>query len=71
MPMGVVSASEPGALGSCICAAVGVGFYNDFDEAVMNMVRVKEIVVPDPAMKNIYEKKYAGFNQALKVLRNY
>ena len=71
LPMEVIHASEPGALGSCICAAVGIGLYADFDEAVRRMVRVKKTVMPDPAMKKVYESKYDKFNKALKALEAY
>jgi len=68
LPMEVISASEPGALGSCICAAVGAGVYADFDEAVRRMVRVRKTVAPDPGMKEVYESKYQKFTRALKAL---
>jgi len=71
LPMEVINASEPGALGACICAAVGVGAYPDFDEAVRNMVCVKKTVEPDTSKKDIYESKYTNFNKALKVLGNF
>ena len=71
MPMEIISVSEPGALGSCICAAVGIGAYADFDEAVRNMVGVKKVVEPDPSVKEIYETKYKNFMKTLKTLESY
>jgi L-xylulokinase len=71
LPMEIISTSEPGALGSCICAAVGIGAFENFDDAVGSLVRVKKVVAPNPSMKDIYEKKYNAFITALDSLREY
>ncbi len=44
------------ALGAAICAAVAAGVYGTFDEAVQNMVRIKDSFTPIEANAEIYEK---------------
>lgn len=43
-------------LGSAICAAVATGVYKSFDEAVENMVKVKDTFTPDKAVTELYGK---------------
>jgi len=43
-------------LGSAICAAVAAGIYGSFEEAVENMVHVKDTFVPNPETVALYEK---------------
>jgi sugar (pentulose or hexulose) kinase len=43
-------------LGSAICAAVAAGIYGSFEEAVENMVRIKDRFEPDLKNVELYEK---------------
>ena len=43
-------------LGSAICAAVAAGVYGSFDEAVENMVRIKDRFEPNPENVELYQK---------------
>ena len=43
-------------LGSAICAAVAAGVYPGFDEAVANMVRIKDSFQPDAANHALYQR---------------
>lgn len=43
-------------LGSAICAAVATGVYGSFEEAVENMVRVKDEFTPNPVNTELYDK---------------
>ena len=43
-------------LGSAICAAVAAGIYGSFEEAVENMVHVKDTFVPNPETVALYER---------------
>lgn len=45
-------------LGAAICAAVASGYYNSFDEAVNNMVRIQESFDPIPENTQIYDQMY-------------
>lgn len=53
------------ALGSAICAAVATGIYKDFDEAVLQMVKVKDEFVPNMENHEKYNKINAKVYQKL------
>ncbi|MBN1251945.1 MAG: FGGY-family carbohydrate kinase [Bacteroidales bacterium] len=50
---------ETSALGAAINAAVGMNFYNNYEEAVKNMCRISETYQPIKANVEIYEKLYS------------
>ncbi len=70
-PMEAPQASELGALGAAICAAVGVGAYPDIDAAVAAMVPNVRRVEPNPHNKAIYDKKYANYKRVIQALESY
>ncbi|MDR1677448.1 MAG: sugar kinase [Deltaproteobacteria bacterium] len=45
-------------LGSAICAAMGLGLYNSFTEAMVAMVRKKDTFVPNMENHDFYQKLY-------------
>ena len=53
-------------LGSAICAAVAAGVYKSFDEAVENMVRIKDTFTPNPEAVAFYEKMYPVYTNITK-----
>ena len=58
MPVESVEANETGALGCAIAVAAAVGDYPSISDAIANMVRIGEAVMPREEYKEIYEKKY-------------
>lgn len=56
IPARRAEASSTAGLGSAICAAVGLGAYADFDEAVAAMVRPGEIFLPSQAHHQLYRR---------------
>ena len=56
-----VRASEVGALGAAICAAVACGAYADLAEAAAQMTGVAHTHRPDPALGAFYEKRFHSF----------
>lgn len=58
MPIEVPDAKELGTMGAAICAAVGVGEFATYQDAVNSFVRVKYVCEPNPDKKDIYRKKY-------------
>ena len=58
MPIEVPDANELGAMGAAICAAVGVGEFATYEDAVKSFVRVKYVCQPNPEKKGIYQQKY-------------
>ena len=49
---------ETSGLGAAIDAAVGIGAYASFDEAIANMTRVGDVFEPDPGRVKLYGRLY-------------
>ena len=60
-PIETVDASELGALGCGMAAAIAAGVYKDYPDAAAHMVHVSGRVEPNPEMVEIYKKKYAKY----------
>lgn len=71
MPIEITEASELGALGAAICAAVGSGQYQNVEDAVASMVKTTKVVTPDTSKKDIYDEKYARYLDAADALDGY
>ncbi|MEV6311450.1 FGGY-family carbohydrate kinase [Streptomyces sp. NPDC051840] len=56
VPARRAEASSAAGLGSAICAAVGLGVYPGFDEAVDAMVRPGEVFLPDREAHQVYRR---------------
>ncbi|MFG2427870.1 FGGY-family carbohydrate kinase [Streptomyces sp. NPDC048590] len=56
VPARRAEASSAAGLGSAICAAVGLGVYPGFDEAVDAMVRPGEVFLPDHEGHQVYRR---------------
>lgn len=69
IPLEVLEAKETGALGSAMCAAAAVGAYPDLAAASGAMNRVRRVYTPDPVRHEVYRKKYALYQRAVKSLR--
>ncbi|MBY6003279.1 carbohydrate kinase [Salipiger bermudensis] len=60
-PVEAVRASEVGALGAAICAAVACGAYADLGEASRAMSGVARCHTPDPALAGVYDDRFRSF----------
>ena len=58
--------AEAGALGAAVCAAVGTGAYGSLAEAVGGMVRSRSRHEPDPAVRALYDEKYAQYRDVIR-----
>lgn len=66
-----IEADELGALGAAMTAAKVYGLYGSLEDAAFSMSRITKIYVPNPELKDIYEKKFEKFQkvaQAAKAL---
>ena len=54
---------EGPALGGAILAAVGCGKFKDVKEAAEKLVKVKEVIHPEPELVAKYEEKYNTFKK--------
>lgn len=71
VPMVGVDCEETGALGSAIVAGIGAGVYENYEEAFAKAVRVKETVLPDPAIYPIYEKRFQTWSKINEIMMDY
>ncbi|MGC9399327.1 MAG: FGGY-family carbohydrate kinase [Anaerolineae bacterium] len=58
MPAARPHTYETAGLGAAIDAAVGLGLHPDFETAVAEMTRVKEVFEPNPAHRALYDALY-------------
>jgi L-xylulokinase len=68
LPVETVEASELGALGCAMAAAVAAGFYADLGEAAKRMVRVGGRFEPSAREVAVYERKYARHSEVSAAL---
>jgi ribulokinase len=67
-PITLTRESESTALGAAMAAAVGAGFFPDFDAAAAEMVVIERTVEPKPANRPVYDDlfaRYVGMYEAL------
>lgn len=64
----VPEGSELGTKGVAIAAAVASNCYNDYQEAIDKMVTFVKRIKPNPAAKELYEKKYAKYRKVVEAL---
>ncbi|MCL2623697.1 MAG: FGGY-family carbohydrate kinase, partial [Planctomycetaceae bacterium] len=68
IPVEIPAGTELGCLGAAICGAVAGGIYPDYEEACRNMVTVHRVYQPNPALAEVYAKKYERYLKLLEVL---
>jgi len=70
LPVEVAAGTEFGALGASICAAVGIGSYSNYSEAVSNMVSISKRFEPDSKHADRHAERYATFLRVGEALAN-
>jgi len=68
IPVEIPAGTELGALGAAVAAAVAVGIYPDYREAVDGMTSIARRHEPDPARAAVYAKKYGQYKKAVETL---
>ncbi len=69
-PMKTGSSTEGGAFGAAILAGVGVGLYKSVQEACESLISEKDVVLPDKASVQAYEKYYGIFRKLYPALKS-
>jgi len=67
-PLRVPRATELGALGAAMNAAVGVGFYSNHQEAAAHMLATGRKIAPDPTSLAVYSEGYQRFRAGYEAL---
>ena len=68
LPVETVMANETGALGCAIAGAVATGVYKDLPTAIAAMSPISPAVMPNPDLKEIYDKKYGLYTKGIDCL---
>lgn len=68
LPVETVDSNEAGALGCAIAVAAALGDYPSLEEAAARMCRVCARLEPDPAVRTLYDRKYALYRNAISAL---
>lgn len=64
-----VQTKEAATLGAAILAGTAVGFFENVESAVENMVKVKERIAPDSTNRVVYEKGYHMYRKLMDDLK--
>ena len=70
VPVSVLNTEEGPAYGAAILAMVGANEYASIDDAVNNMVTVKETIYPMGDLTEKYNEKYHKFKQLYPALKD-
>ncbi|MGS0897228.1 FGGY-family carbohydrate kinase [Burkholderia stagnalis] len=68
LPVEVTGCSELGALGTAMAAAVGLGEYASWTDAMSSMVRVTRRIEPRPEWQARYSRKFRRFQDHVQAL---
>lgn len=70
IPVRILETEQGPAYGGAILAMVGCGEYDTVEQAAEKLVRVKEIVEPNPKAVKAYEERYQTFTKFYPLLAN-
>jgi autoinducer 2 (AI-2) kinase len=67
LPVKVPVVREATALGAAICAGIGAGIYQNFEDAIRRVIKFEKVYKPNKENHSIYEKLYRKWEQVYKV----
>jgi L-xylulokinase len=68
IPMEVVDGEETGARGAAMCAGIGVGVYENYQDAVAKTVIVKNRYEPDHERTVLYRERFVEYQNLVQVM---
>lgn len=68
IPIETIENKELGAQGAAIAAGIGAGIYRDYADGIARTTRITGKVMPNPALKELYEAKFARYCALAEVL---
>lgn len=68
MPVEVTRGGEVGARGAAMCAAVALGMQSDFEAAIVAMVQVEHVYMPDATRHATYAAKFDMFRRTMRAM---
>ncbi len=63
VPIEIVKESDVSALGACMAAAVGLGWYPDYDQAAAEWVEISHSVFPSGKYREWFEKRFEVYKE--------
>ncbi len=69
MPVEISDTAELGTLGVVMCAGVAAGCFGSLSEASQVFSKVTHVLQPDPAKKEVYDRKYHRYCTAIESLK--
>lgn len=69
IPLLIMEENDTSALGACMTAAVGAGWFEDYKQAAKQICRIKEVVNPCGLYRDILEKRFAVYKQLYPAVR--
>jgi L-xylulokinase len=70
IPMEIPSGTQLGALGAAMAAAVSIGVYDDFIDAVEHMTGIARRFDPDLRLHRVYKTNYHTYKELIRHLSN-
>ena len=58
------------ALGAAMLAGVGTGVWRNFEDAVLQTVRVRKTYEPNPETKDVYDRGYESYRKLYENLKD-
>lgn len=69
IPAEILEENDTSALGAALVAAIGADWYQNFEEAVKEICKIKEIVMPTGYYKEWLEKRYSIYKELYPALK--
>ena len=69
IPAEILEENDTSALGAAMVAAIGADWYQNFEEAVKEICKIKEIVMPTGNYKEWLEKRYSIYKELYPALK--
>ncbi len=67
-PVITLHVTDAAMVGAAVCAAMGVGLYEDWSEAADCFVQIKDTIDPQPDNREVYEQSYQNYRDAFLLL---
>jgi L-xylulokinase len=69
IPMEVVDGQEMGARGAAMCAGIGIGVYDNYQDAVDKAVKLKRRHEPNPECGSAYSERFIEHQNLVQVMQ--
>jgi xylulokinase len=67
-PVTTLHVADAAMVGAAVCAAMGVGLYEDWSKAADCFVQIKDTIDPQPINREVYEQSYQNYRDAFLLL---